>query len=364
MGIHDYVDFIQRNGQFITPLVLLDEDNDDNSDSCDDNDGGDHGSGNAIIVKIPSKYTKRDILSWSLVEFIKYPIITAEYSWDDWDFRPSLGYDNYLHDSDKWHDAAIWQSEMYPDEWLINFDPISYEVFVLGKSNPNLVSWEFYTMIFSNRYDSCPGMSLTSTSAKRKENNSKLDAFNLIVESGVANLYTYDDKHFAKIQNAQHEVLLYKHAMNPIFSKQYSYRYQLPEEIKNNRFQILLQDNIRLVDLLRPRVNREYESRFNCAELPHKINIRFESVLPVELSRTFTEGCIVCTSTRSIGHYTCYDHLSQEHGRIVEHNNIIKEEYMKLIYNIELVDKSTIPNIIKVSFTERQKSYTIILELE
>ncbi len=69
MGINDYIDFVQRNGQCLEPVVFIDEDEEDeySPDS--------YGSSEAVLVRVPISFTKRDILSWPLTEFAKFPII-------------------------------------------------------------------------------------------------------------------------------------------------------------------------------------------------------------------------------------------------------------------------------------------------
>src|SRR5436853_2101926 len=370
MGIHDYVDFIQRNDQCLIRLQLYKDDDYDANMHVDS-----YGCSKAVLVRVPLNHSKRDILSWSLTEFAKFPIINVGYSWDDWDFEPSLGYDEILQDDGKWYDLAIWQSKHYPDEWLVNFEPTSYKTFVLGEDDPNLVSWAFYVMIFTDRNDSYPCATLLDE--ELSESNCKIRAFNMIVNYGSTNLYIYDNKRLEQIQDINYIEALQRHNANPLFSQIHMYQYQRPPELSHARFQVLLEDNIRSVELLNlqiirnvrlPSLPKLINNTFVYDAAPYnfddnKIGIRFTPQLRIHLSLELSHGCIVCGGGRAIGHYSCYDHIDQEYDHIQEYYDKVRQEYIKLIQNIELVEKSTLPCKLSVTFTERQTPYDIVLSL-
>jgi hypothetical protein len=182
MGIHDYIDFIQRNGQHIGKLDYAE----DEEESFEDT-----GSSEAILVRIPTTYTKRDILSWPLTEFAKFPAVKYNYSWDNWDFEPALGYHEVLSGDKEWYDQTIWQSSAKSGEWLVNFEPEEYNAFVLGKGDPTSISWNYYKFVFQNRnmgylFDSFEFLS------PELRNQRKIYGYNLIVNSGERNLLEYD----------------------------------------------------------------------------------------------------------------------------------------------------------------------------
>ena len=353
MGIHDYIDFIQRNGQ---NLICLELSPDDDCSSDLENDTA--GANSAILVLIPIDYTRDDLLSWPLTRFAQFPSIKTEYSWDDWDFEPSLGYDEILRESDEWINSAIWQSPQYPNKWIVNFEPHSYNMFILGLDDPNLVPWSFYRMIFDNRSDSCPGSSLDPDD----RHNCKMQAYNLIlnynnnpdcVNLGLPKACQKYHNTFSHSMN--------QHLNNPVFSQVYTYKYSRPLEviqgrISHGRIQVLIEDNLKPLELLKPKVTK----RFIKEDL---INISFQSCSPIHLSSELEDGCIICQNIRSIGHYTCYDHLCQEDNNMIEYCDRINKQYMTLIHNMKVLQKATVPKQLTVRFTEKQIPIHITLEL-
>lgn len=161
MGFHDYCDFVQRNGQTLISLNLLDDD-----DSSDDSGSGDDdscGSDRAIVVRIPKTVDIREILDWPLARFRDYPHLDLKYSWDDWDFEAPpdvsqvcegvLGYRDVLmgdDDSSRPWAAAVWESPCYPGEWLVNFEPGCFDVFVRS-SQWSRVPRSYLRCVFSMR---------------------------------------------------------------------------------------------------------------------------------------------------------------------------------------------------------------------
>ena len=181
MGLHDYVDFVQRNGQTLIPLVLLEDDDDDEFF-----EPGSAGSSDAIIVTIPKSTSKRDILSWSLSEFAKYPKIAGTYCWSDWEFKEVDGYDQVLQNSDaKWWDQCIWESPTYPNHYLVNFEPETFKAFVNGSVSAWQLPGHYLDEVFGNR-------SVTRPSTKEL-------CLEKVLNAGVENLWEYDDKQLEPI---------------------------------------------------------------------------------------------------------------------------------------------------------------------
>jgi hypothetical protein len=179
MGVHDYIDFVQGNGQCLSPLTLLTDADADVGAEEDDDGNGAVGSTRAILVRVPDSCTVRDILSWRLTDFAKYPVHEAKYSWDDWGFENVRGYRKILMgDSDRWWEQSIWRSPTFPGEWLVTFEPGTYAAFVRGEAQPELIPWWYYRCVFGSRPDSCPL-------------NKKL-AYKRIVDSGALNVREFD----------------------------------------------------------------------------------------------------------------------------------------------------------------------------
>src|SRR5437588_1741 len=94
MGVHDYVCFVQRNGQCLNQYELL--------------------SKPMTIIEEVSDYIEA------------------------------------LSSSDTELESCVWKS---PDraEWLVNFDPLAYKIFVEGSIDPLLVPLEYYNCVLQNR---------------------------------------------------------------------------------------------------------------------------------------------------------------------------------------------------------------------
>jgi hypothetical protein len=179
MGIHDYVCFVQRNGQYIQALELLpnpknfreefledlknndldptDEENIPNRDNVlrflNDLDIEGTGQNSAILVKIPflEGMARETILSWHLSEFAKYAYSTVEYSWDSWDFIENgeyLDYNTVFSSASSTIDESLWQKDGH---WIVNFDPLAYEAFVLQKHSCYSIPATYYMAVLENR---------------------------------------------------------------------------------------------------------------------------------------------------------------------------------------------------------------------
>lgn len=148
MGVHDYVCFVQRNGQCLYELNLISEQSDEDL-SDDEFDGC--GSNSALIVFIPTTYTIRDILSWHLHRFKDFTVKEVNYSWDNWNFEGYDGYGDILSEKDKWWEQCIWESPSEPGFYLVNFEKGAYQAFVLGEARPEQIPKNYIKEVFNNR---------------------------------------------------------------------------------------------------------------------------------------------------------------------------------------------------------------------
>ena len=176
MGISDFVDFVQRNGQCFTPLDLLEsaeEEPENYSDflaaGLDEFGSSTAGSTNAILVLIPVEELSdpEELNNWPLDKFKEYPTHNAHYSWDAHDFgtydptktyniSKLLGYYKILVEGEQsWCGESVWQSEKFPGKYIVNFDAEIYKIFVdqeMGiEDGGNAVRWSFYLEIFDNQ---------------------------------------------------------------------------------------------------------------------------------------------------------------------------------------------------------------------
>jgi hypothetical protein len=156
MGVYDYCDFVQKNGQCLTPLQLLLNENDESlffdGESTEITTSG---SQEAIIVLIPFnekienfQVKAENIKKWSLDLFKDYPIhFTDGYRWDGWSFNDIENYDEFINSDD----ASIWISKTFPDKILVNFEVNTYKVFVSREISYNLVPWSYYFDVLGDK---------------------------------------------------------------------------------------------------------------------------------------------------------------------------------------------------------------------
>jgi hypothetical protein len=161
MGVHDYIDFIQRNGQCLYSLDpderIKDEGIEDEGETSDEDPPNTVGTDKAMVVRVPDRHTIADILSWKLTKFAEFPVVELEYTWDGWDFIDEEGedmeYSEYLMGNiDDYYRNGVWKCDrVYPGQWLLNFEENSYKAFVLGEIDPERIPWYYYQMAFDNR---------------------------------------------------------------------------------------------------------------------------------------------------------------------------------------------------------------------
>ena len=162
MGYHDYVCFVQKNGQSITTLQRIDPNNKGDVED-EDQELDEAGSDEAKIVIVPKSV---DVQKLKLPEFAKYPAIDAVYSSDDWSFKDLRGYSKALglesdgdsdseanssSESEPNLDASVWTCPKYPESQLVNFDPEAYNCFVLQTFEPKCVPVWYYDLVLENR---------------------------------------------------------------------------------------------------------------------------------------------------------------------------------------------------------------------
>jgi hypothetical protein len=122
MGIHDFVCFVQRNGQYLNSFPPYEYE------------------AQAMIVKIPTSTptsitTKYDILSWDLEKFKEFSAVKVNYSIESYEFEGLSGYPEILSCTMNWWDQTIWQSPDADGFWLVNFSLDAYKIFVAQDAN-------------------------------------------------------------------------------------------------------------------------------------------------------------------------------------------------------------------------------------
>lgn len=337
MGVHDYVDFIQRNGQDIFPL------------SGDENSTG---ASHAILVLIPKKHTKRDILSWTLTEFQKFHIKEVGYSWDDWDFEEVEGYRELLLDDHKWWDVAIWESPTIPNTYIVNFEPETYKAFVLGQEDSNKISKRYYKTVFGNRDVDMP--------------DTKALAYEKIINSGSENLWEYDGNMLLPltIPAWYSELRLNLPVLNDIFV----YKLQTPPNLTKGRLAILIKDNVKSsTDLVIPITHATGlgETTFCKTYDPNGISTYYFQFIPnIPIDIKAAQGCLKCGNNCWTGLYTCLNHKYYNTSELkAEIEGKISDEAEQSRKNLITLQQSGAPEVLTCDFTEKDVYYHLILTL-
>lgn len=163
MGVHDYISFIQRNGQCLIEIEPSQpEENNTKEDIDPDSLESDScGLAEAVLVKVPMSFSKDDITRWYPQQFATYQFFKTGYSWDNIEFEfeeNDGGLREYFEaiSSGEANDG-LWESSHYPGVWLVVFTPKEHDIFVMGKyTDPNDISYSYYSSVFKGRQEELP----------------------------------------------------------------------------------------------------------------------------------------------------------------------------------------------------------------
>lgn len=368
MGIHDYVDFVQRNGQTLTPLRLTDEnvkDDDDCGDAVLDDDRDDDcdgpvGSSEATLVRVPGTYSVRDILQWPLPKFAEFPFVKATYSWDGWGFAEVKGYSKVLQGYDDWWDAAIWVSKSFPGERLVNFEPAVYAAFVLGHADLERVPWAYYRTVFENRFAPLPktkGLALFAVTHAAREN-----------------LWDYDKRELEPLPlPAAFTDLRAAVLEEELYARPEYFEYRLVPSADATAAAAAM-SKIRLETLAGDHVEIPPDPTWAEGADPAgilgthlrrldggKLALKFCPECRVRPRDELVRGCIECGAMREIGRYTCAEHPAT----LEMHYNAVKrlaEDAESLMPNLRALAKFAAagpPPAVESTFEEKGVRYTL-----
>lgn len=323
MGVHDYICFIQRNGQCLYILRETDEtEDDDDDDEC--------GSNEAIIVLVPKSNKITDILSWNLQKFAEFEKIEEKYSWDDWAFENFDDYRDYLC-KDNWWEQTIWEDQKIPGMYLVTFEPNAYDAFVLGKISPENISRSYYEKVLENRGLDMP--------------KNKIDVYNYLVKCGDENLAEYRNFRLSfDVGDFQTSTM----------NKKYMYKFTAPINLEKTRLAVLIQDNIRS--------NDSFFVPYSCFVVASDtIMVTFVPTLKIHIDDDVINGCLICHKRRLRTKYVCLDHIFNSFD-IHEHIEMLNALNVKIMENVELLSKQSIPCTLFASFYERGQNFDIVFD--
>lgn len=310
MGVHDYCDFVQRNGQTSRRLDLV-EDEEDWDISEDEEDIPDSvGNAKAVLVRVPGGFSRRDILGWPLTKFAEFATTTRGYSWDRWGFEQIEGYQKVLTGETppeipgrrEFWDYAVWKSESFPGEWLVNFDPAAYDAFVLGEADPEAVPWWYYREVFDGHGRPMP--------------KTKKQAYANIVACGEATLWGYDGRELEPLKIPARFLELRRQLWKlPVFSESHEYvLHETPPDLSKARLSVLVYDHTVARDLYmvpEPDLGAAHTAPLCLEHRPggdSRFELRFYPTLRLELP--WTTVCLECGGEREAGSYMCPEHLA------------------------------------------------------
>lgn len=355
MGVHDYICFVQRNGQNVKSLTtsIYYYNSDEDEDYSEDEDLEEYGAGEAVLVLVPKTFTIEEILSWNLREFQKFSIKRCEYSWDDWSFTEFPFYDEFIR-KDKWWEQTIWTDDSLPDTYIVTFETGAYDAFVLGKIDQELISSTYYRTILDNRNLDMP--------------SGKTSAYDFIMNSGPENVAEYLGIESPKVSIPQQYSSLYESVMKiPLFSKIFAYQLSnTPQELHHARLEILIMDNITCLNkTINPFIcrslwcDKNIRSKHNLGGIS-TYYFTFYPNIEVVIDDKLFHGCIVCGKRRCYTKYTCIDHYNESID-INDHNNKILLLSDQLINNLNMLSIQDIPDKLFVNFEEKGINYKLTL---
>lgn len=350
MGFHDYTDYIQHNGQTLVPLELNDGSESDSDAEYDVSCG----SSEAILVKVPSTHSIRDIISWPLSEFKKYDTIRATYDFDVWDFTNVAGYGELISGpSTEWWNTAIWQSPDHPGYWLVNFEPGAYDVFVVDAQTDTLrrVPRAYLRQVYDNRGLPTP----------RKEL-----AIAHILEPGQDNLWEYDG-----LKSAQYEVPdEYVELSNQPLSR-VVYSLRPVGGVCKERLRILIRDHCVIPHMTMPSasigaqvrqwaiISSKYEN-YGPTSCAIEFALKQQMADIDDILSTLRSTCVMCNDTRWAGHMVCIEHIGQPAEDLVKaRQEKITDACMRSISDIREAISAKPPAEITCEFIERGKKYVV-----
>ena len=187
MGVHDYVCFVQRNGQCVErfePLLTFKEINLEKRNSLKDAKKADRfwikaqvfkeylpkywktdaesfhdfidGDYDPVVVTLPGELTRDEILEMDLRLFKLYPNEVCEYSCDSWEFDKYTEYRDLLignipnkeNCSDEIYES-VWRAK--DGNWRVNFNPFCWDAFVTEKIKSKYIPYSCFNTILQNR---------------------------------------------------------------------------------------------------------------------------------------------------------------------------------------------------------------------
>jgi len=321
MGVHDYICFVQRNDQNISPFS---------------GDQDSSGEGTAIVVYVPITYSKETILSWPLTHFRQFEARILNYSWDKWSFDEVEGYGDVLTGTKPWWNTSIWVSPDVPGYHIVNFQPDAYYAFVQERYEIKQISRAYLKQVYENRQSESP--------------KDKRLAVQKIIEAGQENLWEYHNKQLPPFNIPQDYLKIWE---EEIFRKAHLYSVKTPSDLHRARFCVLVCDNLHLrtslqvLDRWDPNGNSTFRLHFR----------------PEQLSPELVDGCIVCHKKRWPGLYTCLDHCNMNtETRREETQQEINLKAAEIVNQLKRVEGP--PRVIPITFQEKGKEYSLELKLE
>jgi len=308
MGVHDYICFVERNEQNIEGLRkgYIEEGGEEEEGEEyweEEEDDKIPKEFYGIIVIVPDKYSKLDILNWKLTQFREFPIMRCRYSWDNWYFDDFPSYKDVLHGYGRWYDQAIWSDSSIPNRHLVTFHPGMYEVFVLGKIDHKEISNNSYKNILKNR-----GLKMPKT---------KELAYNYIVDCGKENIAEYLNNDVEPLKIPEEYENLKRSVLNrDLFTKVFTFKLEnTPSDIHVSRLGVLIKDNVGCGDILDVRTHQlKYgEHNFYKEYNPNGTSLylfQFRPKIKVDIKYSLIYGCVICGKSRCKNKYTCIDHYN------------------------------------------------------
>jgi hypothetical protein len=161
MGVTDFECLIERNGQVLHGIELLEQPmttEQELKNFCEDEWDGKisedllqdvmdsyEGAGARMgrLILIPRSLSLEEVTSIPLLELGKYPFRDEIYDWDEWDFPNFEGHSKFKMGEIPFPTSreCLWSND---DHWIISINPMVYDVYIRQLYPPELVPLAWY----------------------------------------------------------------------------------------------------------------------------------------------------------------------------------------------------------------------------
>ena len=127
----------------------------------------------AVLVFVPGGLPHGQVVAMPLPQYLMYPRMADAYDWTRGEFANHHGYSAVLRDCGADGSApgraatAVWRPDQR-DDWIVNFEPRTFDALVRGDMDPETVHSAFWNKLFENRGALAPTLKLDAFGQLRR----------------------------------------------------------------------------------------------------------------------------------------------------------------------------------------------------